>query len=163
MFTAEGLLAFHDWTHRTYALLLDHAAKLPKTKLNKKLEGFGFPTVRSQLIHIAGAEHFWVNAAIGRRYRGWNYTELMTVDAIRPKFKSTKALTRRYIKETGNKGLMKPVRVRFPGGGGLEISPALMIHHFLTHGFHHKGQAVAMCRLLGYPPPETDMDAIASP
>ena len=44
-------------------------------------------------------------------------------------------------------------------GQGVDITPALMLSHIITHGFHHKGQVVAMCRLMGYPPPETDLDA----
>jgi len=35
-------------------------------------------------------------------------------------------------------------------------SPAFILHHVLTHAFHHKGQVVAMCRLLGHPAPDTD-------
>jgi uncharacterized damage-inducible protein DinB len=32
-----------------------------------------------------------------------------------------------------------------------------MVLHLMTHAYHHKGQTVAMCRLLGYPAPMTDM------
>ena len=36
-------------------------------------------------------------------------------------------------------------------------TPAFILLHVITHGFHHKGQIVAMLRLLGYPAPDTDM------
>jgi uncharacterized damage-inducible protein DinB len=32
------------------------------------------------------------------------------------------------------------------------------LHHLLTHTFHHKGQIVAMCRVLGHPAPDTDLN-----
>jgi uncharacterized damage-inducible protein DinB len=36
-------------------------------------------------------------------------------------------------------------------------SPAFILHHVITHAYHHKGQVVAMCRLLGRPAPDTDL------
>jgi len=39
----------------------------------------------------------------------------------------------------------------------MTATPAHVIHHVLTHAFHHKGQIVSMCRMLGYPAPETDL------
>src|SRR5580704_8560248 len=36
-------------------------------------------------------------------------------------------------------------------------SPAFILHHVITHAYHHKGQVVAMCRLLGHPAPDTDL------
>jgi uncharacterized damage-inducible protein DinB len=36
-------------------------------------------------------------------------------------------------------------------------SPAFILLHVITHGFHHKGQLVAMLRLLGHPAPDTDI------
>ncbi|WP_125488078.1 DinB family protein [Edaphobacter aggregans] len=37
-------------------------------------------------------------------------------------------------------------------------APALILHHVLTHAFHHKGQIVAMCRALVQPAPDTDLN-----
>ncbi len=39
----------------------------------------------------------------------------------------------------------------------LIATPRWLFTHTVTHEFHHKGQVVAMGRLLGYPPPETDL------
>jgi uncharacterized damage-inducible protein DinB len=36
-------------------------------------------------------------------------------------------------------------------------SPAFILLHVITHTFHHKGQVVAMLRMLGYPAPDTDL------
>jgi uncharacterized damage-inducible protein DinB len=36
-------------------------------------------------------------------------------------------------------------------------TPAFILHHVITHAFHHKGQVVAMFRLLGRPAPDTDL------
>jgi uncharacterized damage-inducible protein DinB len=41
--------------------------------------------------------------------------------------------------------------------GGELRSPAFIVLHVITHAFHHKGQIVAMLRILGYPAPDTDL------
>lgn len=157
MFTIEGFLTFHDWTHQTYKPMLAHVAKIPKSKLTKKLEGFGFPTLKDQLFHIGQAEAYWVTAAQGKKFTPWDKKELNTVEAIAKKLRSTKAATRRYLRSLNNKKLEKPITIVFPSGRSISITPAKMVTKFLTHSFHHKGQVVAMCRLLGYPPPSTDL------
>jgi hypothetical protein len=37
--------------------------------------------------------------------------------------------------------------------GGELRSPAFILPHVITHAFHHKGQVVAILRILGYPAP----------
>jgi uncharacterized damage-inducible protein DinB len=39
-------------------------------------------------------------------------------------------------------------------------SPAFIVLHVKTHTFHHKGQIVAMLRILGYPAPDTDLQQV---
>ena len=36
-------------------------------------------------------------------------------------------------------------------------TPAFILNHVITHAFHHKGQVVAMFRLLGRPASDTDL------
>jgi uncharacterized damage-inducible protein DinB len=44
--------------------------------------------------------------------------------------------------------------------GGKLRSPAFILLHVVTHAFHHKGQVVAMLRILGYPAPDTDLQPV---
>jgi len=39
-------------------------------------------------------------------------------------------------------------------------SPAFILRHVITHAFHHKGQVVAILRILGYPAPDTDLQPV---
>ena len=39
-------------------------------------------------------------------------------------------------------------------------SPVFIVLHVKTHTFHHKGQIVAMLRILGYPAPDTDLQQV---
>ena len=44
--------------------------------------------------------------------------------------------------------------------GGELKSPAFILLHVITHAFHHKGQVVAMLRIVGYPAPDTDLQPV---
>jgi uncharacterized damage-inducible protein DinB len=50
------------------------------------------------------------------------------------------------------------MQLHFSDGDTAVRTPALILHHLLTHAFHHKGQIVAMCRTLGHPAPDTDLN-----
>jgi uncharacterized damage-inducible protein DinB len=41
--------------------------------------------------------------------------------------------------------------------GLVKATPAQVFTHVYTHEFHHKGQYMTMCRMLGHTPPETDL------
>ncbi|XOV75412.1 MAG: hypothetical protein ACFHWZ_18795 [Phycisphaerales bacterium] len=63
MYTREALLDIHDRSHRSLSMLLDHCRGLDDEQLNRELDGFGYPTVRSQLHHIISA------AVLAERHR----------------------------------------------------------------------------------------------
>ena len=51
MFTLAGIRQFHGWTHGSLTLLLNHLSTIPATEYAKEVPGFGFPTIRAQVIH----------------------------------------------------------------------------------------------------------------
>jgi len=159
MFTKDGLLKLREWAQTSLTTLLDHTASLPWEMLHKPLDGFGFPTLRGQLEHISGAEAFWVHVMLGKPWDHWPFHEVPDVTELRRSFDVSYELMRGCISGLGDAELAVPREMAFPGGGAGSFSPALVVHHVVTHSFHHKGQVVAMCRLLGYPSPETDLDA----
>jgi uncharacterized damage-inducible protein DinB len=57
-----------------------------------------------------------------------------------------------------NQQLNADTKLHFSDGDVAVRTPALVLHHVLTHAFHHKGQIVAMCRVLGHPAPDTDLN-----
>jgi uncharacterized damage-inducible protein DinB len=68
------------------------------------------------------------------------------------------ARTSAYLSELTDTALNTDTELRFPDGDIDIRTPALILHHVLTHAFHHKGQIVAMCRLLDHPAPDTDLN-----
>ncbi len=160
MFTTEGLLAFHGWTQMCYRVLFEHTAQLSPEEFSRPLEGFGFPSVREQLMHIAICENYWVTRAQGLEYVRWDDTGLVNGPAIWAAYQPVALRTREWIGGMSPEELLTPRTLLLPGDFSAQVAPAPMLHHVLTHGFHHKGQVVAMCRILGHPAPETDLDMV---
>ena len=69
MFTLPGIRKLHSWTHSSLTLVLDHLSTISEEDYGKKLPGFGFPTLRGQIIHIFNCEGFWVQILQGVHYK----------------------------------------------------------------------------------------------
>jgi len=158
MFTRDGILRFHDWTHASIRLLLDHLSTVPEIDYAKALPGFGFPTLREQVIHLLNCEGLWIHALQGLPYVDRNPSECPTVAEARVFERGISQQTRAYLSRLTDQEIYSDTELRFSDGDVAIRTPALIVHHVLTHAFHHKGQIVAMCRLLGHPAPDTDLN-----
>lgn len=154
MFTHAGIKTFHGWTHGSLDALLDHVATLPETLLTKELDGFGYSSVREQFVHLLECEAAWVRDLQGEP---WQPSEFPTVHRLKEAKKQVRVATLAYLDGLSPEGLEEEVTMRLENGTSLSRTPAEVIHHVLTHAYHHKGQIVAMCRLLGHPVPDTDL------
>jgi uncharacterized damage-inducible protein DinB len=157
VFTRDGTLKFHGWTHASIRLLLDHLSMVPDADYVRILPGFGFPTIREQVIHLLNCEGFWAHALQGLHYTDRDITECPAVDAARVFERKISRQTHEYLSKLTDEQMIRDMEIRFPEGDFRIRTPALVLHHVFTHAFHHKGQVVAMCRLLGRPAPYTDL------
>ncbi len=157
LFTRAGLLMLHERTHEQLALVFRHAGTLAPDAFVKELPGFGKGCVRDQLVHIVNCEQGWMHRLQDKpwtaRPRG-EYASADIVERARALVAAeTRELFQRWSEERINTRLAQPPR----DWGGTLRSPAFALLHVITHAFHHKGQIVAMCRLLGAPAPESDL------
>ncbi len=157
VFTVEGIRQFHLWTHTCLTHVLDHLSTLPAGDYTREVPGFGFPTLRGQVIHIFNCEGFWIHAVQGLRFNDRMPSDYPSVADARLLKREISEQTLAYLSGLTNEQLNANTEVRFPDGDTLDRTPAFILHHVLTHAFHHKGQVVAMCRVLGYPAPDTDL------
>jgi uncharacterized damage-inducible protein DinB len=157
MFTKDALVALHGWTHERLDLLFDHAATLSPSELVREIPGFGQATVRDQLMHTIGAEERWVHRLQDLPLPRWSEAEYATVESLRSSKRRVVAKTLAYLDQLPDTQLNVALTHRPKDWIGALESPAFILHHVLTHAFHHKGQVVAMCRLLGHPAPDTDL------
>ena len=68
--------------------------------------------------------------------------------------------TRTYLRGITEEQLNTTLAKRPVDWGGELWSPAFILLRVITHAFHHKGQVVAMLRILGYPAPDTDLQPV---
>jgi uncharacterized damage-inducible protein DinB len=158
VFTLEGVRKFHGWTHASLTLLLDHLSTVPTNDYVKDLPDFGFSTLRKQVIHIFNCEGFWIHTLQGLQYADRNPTECPAVADARLLQQEVSRCTQVYLSSQTNEQLNADTELHFSDGDRALRTPALVLYHVLTHAFHHKGQIVAMCRGLGHPAPDTDLN-----
>ena len=158
MFNLEGVHKFHGWTHASLTLVLDHLATIPASDYGKELPNFGFPTLRNQVIHIFNCEAFWIHTLQGLPYTDRNPGDLPGVADARIMQQEVSRRTQAYLSNLTDQQLNTNTELHFSDGDTAVRTPALILHHVLTHAFHHKGQIVAMCRGLGHPAPDTDLN-----
>lgn len=158
MFTLDGIRKFHHWTHSTLGLVLDHLATIPAGDYTKEVPGFGFPTLRHQVLHILNCEGFWVHNLQGLSYGDQAISECPSISDARAFEQEICEQTLAYLSRLSDQQLNADTELRFSDADHAVRTPALVLHHMLTHAFHHKGQIVAMCRLLGHPAPDTDLN-----
>jgi uncharacterized damage-inducible protein DinB len=158
MFTLDGICKFHAWTHACITRALDHLSTIPEEHYVKEVSGFGFPTLRAQVIHIFNCEGFWIHTLKGHLYVDRDPTACLSVADARALQHAVSAETIAYLSVLTDLQLNTPTELYFSDGDAAIRTPALILHHVLTHACHHKGQIAAMCRVLGYPAPDTDMN-----
>ncbi len=157
MFTRDGIRALHQWTHARLHIVVEHAAVLSADEFARELPGFGASSVREQLMHILGAEERWVLRLEDRPIRPWSAADFPTAASLRAAKERVMRATEAYLDRLPEAALDVPLARRPQQWIGELRSPAFILHHVMTHAFHHKGQVVAMCRLLGHPAPDTDL------
>jgi uncharacterized damage-inducible protein DinB len=167
MFTTKGLLQFHSWTHNSLDVLFQHCAPIPFKTLTTSVPGFGYKTVRNQLVHILETEYYWIwklknPASPGTEYADWRAISFSTVAKLEAKRSEVRQHTIDYLRGMKNASLAREMEISWPDHNVSVVrSAGFYVHHALSHAFHHKGQAVAMLRLLGHPCKSTDLRWLA--
>src|SRR5262249_26734679 len=154
MFTKEGVASLHAWTHERLDTVFEHVRVLTPEQFIQSISGFGHASVRDQLAHILAAESGWIG-----RLRGLTSEELDVLDLaslVRAK-REVAAATQAYLQSVSEVQLNTTLEKVSVDWVGPPRSPAFILQHICTHAFNHKGQIAAMCRMLGHPLPDTDL------
>jgi uncharacterized damage-inducible protein DinB len=157
MFTKDGISELHKLTHESLDILLQRASSVSMECLWQTLAGFGHPTVWEQLIHILEVEESWVCDLQNRSFARWREENCRTMETLLQARERVRNATRAYVDTLSETQLNTRLTERPTKWFGELKSPAFILLHVITHTFHHKGQVVAMLRMLGYPAPDTDL------
>jgi uncharacterized damage-inducible protein DinB len=157
LFTLDGIRKFHQWTHACLNVALDYLATIPATDYAKEVPGFGFPTLRHQVLHILNCEGVWVHRLRGIAYTDRKPADFPGIADARLMQREVSDQTLAYLASLTDRQLNLDTEVRISDEDTAFRTPAFVLHHVFTHTFHHKGQIVAMCRVLGHPAPYSDL------
>lgn len=147
----EALLEFHRRCHRSFARLLDHGESLTEEELHRKLDGFGYSTVQLQVHHIIAAERYWLGVLQGRMDVDEDEDRYPDISSLRRFRESVAGECERLLRDSSSAELSEPREMMTWGGKKKVLVPAHVIIRTQVHIYHHQGQILAMCRLLGKP------------
>lgn len=157
MYTKEGIRTLHRETHGCLDTLIRHIATLPAELFTREVPGFGRSSLRHQLVHIVSVESAWVCGLRGVPVVRVSPEDHPTLDSLVEAQRSVADATLSYLDALTEAELNTELNPLPPEWVGPPRSPAFILLHVITHAFHHKGQAAILLRLLGHPPPDTDL------
>lgn len=143
---AADLAALYALTRTTRARVFDWLAGLPPELLGREHPGFTAPLL-GIFDHAAGCYLGWVGGVgLGREAGGEKAGDLA---GLRERFARADALVAELLALPGS--LDTSVEYRSRSGRVLRPTRRWLLLHPVTHEFHHKGQAFALARALGFP------------
>ena len=160
MFAKSGIVELHATLHDRLDLLLSHVASAPDDLCRKQIPGFGHPSIWKQIVHILNCEEFWIHSLQNKGFADWHEEDFPTVADLQAAKDRIREATRIYVADLTEEQLNTTLAERPVDWGGELRSPAFILLHVITHAFHHKGQIVAMLRIVGHPAPDTDLQSV---
>ena len=152
------LKTFYDLTRRTRAKVLDWLEALPPGVFTARDESFAYGSLSAIQAHVAECYLWWVGT-VGLGGTEEPELEINDVQALRGAFAQVDATVLRALGSFTD--LDAPFIWISPTGFTHKLTQRWLILHPVTHEFHHKGQALALARALGYPHPgKPDADLV---
>jgi len=151
MHNPQSLLDIHERTHRNVRGLIEHCAQLTTDELGRNVDGFGYPSVRLQIHHAIGAEKYWVSVLEGQMDADESEADYQNVDTLERFRRAVFESTERYLRSVSPEELNAQMTKTTWGNRQRVLIPAEVILRTQVHYYHHQGQVLAMCRLMGKP------------
>ena len=158
MYNPAALLDVHARAHESLRRLVVFCGGLTGDELGRAVTGFGFPTVLGQLEHTIGAEVYWQTVVTRGYTEEATLPDLRDLAAVEVFRQQTAAVTRSYLEGVSEAELNSPREMISDPGETRLLRPADVIMRVVTHIFNHQGQILAMCRSIGKPNDEIDLD-----
>ena len=151
MYSTAALLDLHARVHRNLEDLIAHCAKLDPKDAERKLEGFGDASIRLMIHHAIGAEHYWMGVLQGVVDAADSSADYPDIASLEPFRAEVFEATETFLDTLDEEALNATRRVSTWGGKEADLRPCHVFLRTQTHYYHHQGQVLAACRLLGHP------------
>lgn len=151
--TIRRFYAYSDWANER---MLDRAKTLSDAQLDRVFP-MGLETIRKTLMHIRFAEQWWLeNWTLGPGNPFPETPDSTTIRDLLDLFKKTMCERNEVVARLKDADLARQIRV-VPRPGVERVFPmGVTMLQIITHGTHHRAQAINMVRHVGEKPPELD-------
>jgi len=125
--------------------------------MNTAVGAFDDKTIRYLLVHTANTYMHWLhNFALQKQDDFADDLEFTDVERIKTLYEKADQVMDTFLAAFSGRS-DEVISGTLSGNRSAKATPLQLFTHVITHEFHHKGQIMTMCRLLGYPPPDTDI------
>jgi uncharacterized damage-inducible protein DinB len=156
-----SLPLLYTWAKPTREVLLDYTESLPPEVYIFEHPDFAYGSIRNIQAHVANCYLSWVGRYgldLERYHDQFEASSLEDAPAMRTKFGEVDLVVEQACASFAQPDeIFELVR---PGRDRLRVTQRWLIMHPMTHEFHHKGQLLALGRVLGHPLPaggDTDL------
>lgn len=156
----DDLSQFYRLVQGSRERVFGWAEKLPEGIYTAERPDFAYGSLRHIQAHVADCYLGWVGQrGLGLTVPQVDPASLGDVTAMRARYAEVDAVVTQALATFS--ALDAPLTVPFRQGSTLEVTRRWLLLHPITHEFHHKGQLLALGRVLGHPyPPGPDTDLL---
>jgi len=153
----------YQWVIQNRKVLLDFCSKIDEKDFNRRIDGFGFQSMKETLVHVADCYHAWIGSFILQKttkpITPKEFVIHVSLNDIKLRFEQADEMLNEFF-EAFHEQMDVPIQQSIPWRTTTEVismTPRKLLTHTITHEYHHKGQIVSMARNMGYEPPNTDI------
>lgn len=157
MLDKADLVRLHEYTVWANHRVLRVAATLGVEEYRREM-GTSHGSVRGTLAHVLGAEWLWLE-----RWKGLSperlpdEAEFPTIVELRDRWTAVEAHRASWLASLRDDAPASTVRWTSTEGRPFEAALWTLVQHQANHSTYHRGQAMALLRLLGAKPVSTDL------
>ncbi len=156
----DDLKLTYHWVKRTREVLFEYTESLPPDVYTLERADFAYGSIRNIHAHVADCYLWWVGqVGLGRDGLEVEASSVPDVSAMRKAFQRVDEVLEEALTKFDHPDDL--FTFERPGHPRRQLTQRWLIVHPVTHEFHHKGQLLALGRVLGHPlPPGGDTDLV---
>ena len=138
-------------------LVLDFIEQVVRNDLNKPVAAFDNKSMRYLLVHTANTYLHWLSYFAHKQEENFvNDENFTTIALIKSLYEKADQAVEHFLSAFGDNPNLE-IAGTLSRNRHVTATPLQLFTHVTTHEFQHKGQVMTMARLLGHPPPDTDV------
>ena len=156
----DDLRGFYRLVQGSRERVFGWAQTLPPEVYSTERADFAHGSIRNIQAHVADCYLGWVGeSGLGLNMPEVEVAQFPDAQAMRRRYAEVDGVVERALDEFDHLDI--PPDIPFRQDSTLEVTRRWLLLHPFTHEFHHKGQLLALGRVLGHPyPPGPDSDLL---